>query len=321
MKVVASAGRQDVAVVYIVQFSSGKMVECVESVQPPIPRERKWVLMVSTLFGCPIGCRMCDAGGHYQGQLTAEEIFEQIDFLISRRFPEGNVPSRQFKIQFARMGEPALNPHVLTVLEEMPRRYCAAGLMPSLSTVAPRSSTDFFRRLLEVKREKYGAGRFQLQFSLHGTDEKLRKEIIPARTWSFREIGEYGERFFSPGDRKLTLNFALAQGAVVEPRVLVRHFSPDRFLIKITPLNSTYRARESNMLSYIDPMRVRTGGDIVRALRKAGYEVILSIGEVEENRIGSNCGQYVMRHLAANRALSDAYTYDVQVRAGGFSGS
>lgn len=319
MRVIASAGREDVAVVYIVQFGSGKMVECVESVQPPIPREKKWVLLISTLFGCPIGCRMCDAGGHYEGKLTAEEVFKQIDFLISRRFPDGNVPSQQFKIQFARMGEPALNPHVLTVLEEMPRRYCAPGLMPSISTVAPHSATHFFEKLLDIKRERYARGRFQLQFSLHATDEELREKMIPVRKWSFREMAKYGEHFYSPGDRKITLNFALAQGTSIEPSVLLRHFSPDKFLIKITPLNPTYRARENNLLSYIDPLRGRTDCDILTALRKAGYEVIVSIGEREESYIGSNCGQYLKRHLAANTLLSDAYTYDVRIHAGGSS--
>lgn len=319
MKLVASAGREDVAVVYIVQFSNGKMVECVESVQPPIPREKKWVLLVSTLFGCPIGCKMCDSGGHYQGKLTAEEIFMQINFLINRRFPDGNVPSRQFKIQFARMGEPALNPHVLTVLDEMPSRYCAAGLMPSISTVAPHSSAHFFRRLLYIKREKYPGGSFQLQFSLHTTDEKQREKIIPVRMWSFREIAVYGEQFYSPGDRKITLNFALAQGTSIDPGVLLRHFSPDKFIVKITPINPTHRARENAMLSYIDPTRGRTDSDISTALRKAGYEVIVSIGELEENYIGSNCGQYLRRHLASDAMVSDAFIYDVQIHAGDFA--
>jgi len=321
MKVIASTGREDVAVIYIVQFSSGKMVECVESVQPPIPRERKWVLMISTMFGCPIGCTMCDAGGYYEGKLTAQEILEQIDFLMSRRFPDGNVPSRQFKIQFARMGEPALNPHLLNVLEEMPRRYNAPGLMPSISTVAPRSATLFFKKLLNIKRERYTGGGFQLQFSLHTTDDKLRGKIIPVRKWSFGEMAEFGERFYSPGDRKITLSFALAQGMPVEPGILLRYFSPDKFLIKITPLNPTYRARKNNMSSYIEPLHGQTDCDIAAALRLAGYEVLVSIGETEENLIGSNCGQYLLRHLAASAPMSNAYTYDIQIHTGGLTKS
>jgi len=112
MNVVASAGNPDVAMVYVVDFG-GNLVECVEAVQPPTPRDEKWVLMISTLYGCPIQCQMCDAGGHYRGKLSKEEMAEQIRFLVSTRYPDGHVPSRQFKIQFARMGEPALNPHVL----------------------------------------------------------------------------------------------------------------------------------------------------------------------------------------------------------------
>jgi 23S rRNA (adenine2503-C2)-methyltransferase len=30
---------------------------------------------------------------------------------------------------------------------------------------------------------------------------------------------------------------------------------------------------------------------VVRSLKKAGFEVVVSIGEPEENALGSNCGQ------------------------------
>jgi 23S rRNA (adenine2503-C2)-methyltransferase len=52
--------------------------------------------------------------------------------------------------------------------------------------------------------------------------------------------------------------------------------------------------------------------DTVRRLEQAGYQVIVSIGELEENAIGSNCGQYVLRHLQAQKSLQDAYSYDLQ---------
>jgi 23S rRNA (adenine2503-C2)-methyltransferase len=77
VKVIALAGREDVAMVYVVDFGDDRLVECVESVQPPTPREDKWVLLVSTMFGCPIGCSMCDAGGHYLGKPTKDEISRQ----------------------------------------------------------------------------------------------------------------------------------------------------------------------------------------------------------------------------------------------------
>lgn len=312
MKVIASTGKEEVAIVYIVEFEDGKMLECVEAVSPPLPRENKWVILVSTMFGCPIGCMMCDAGGYYHGKTSAEMIYDQLDFLIYKRFPNGRVPARQFKIQFARMGEPALNPNVLTVLEGLPDRYDAPGLMPSISTVAPAGAQKFFDRLIEIKREKYAGGNFQFQFSLHTTDLGLRDKIIPAKKWSFREMAAFGERFFSEGDRKITLNFALAQDLTIDPDVLLEYFTPEKFLIKITPLNPTYRASANSLASYIDPYRSTDRYVVVDALREAGYDVIISIGEVEENYIGSNCGQYLQRHLNASDRLSAGYTYHVQ---------
>jgi len=312
MKVIASTGKEEVAIVYIVEFEDGKMLECVEAVSPPLPRENKWVILVSTMFGCPIGCMMCDAGGYYHGKTSAEMIYDQLDFLIYKRFPNGRVPARQFKIQFARMGEPALNPNVLTVLEGLPDRYDAPGLMPSISTVAPAGAQKFFDRLIEIKREKYAGGNFQFQFSLHTTDLVLRDKIIPAKKWGFREMAAFGERFFSEGDRKITLNFALAQDLTIDPDVLLEYFTPEKYLIKITPLNPTYRASANSLASYIDPYRSTDRYVVVDALREAGYDVIISIGEVEENYIGSNCGQYLQRHLNASDRLSAGYTYHVQ---------
>jgi 23S rRNA (adenine2503-C2)-methyltransferase len=312
VKVIASTGREDVAMVYVVDMGENRLIECVESIQPPIPREDKWVLLVSTMFGCPIGCSMCDAGGHYQGKPTKEQILAQIDFLVRKHYPDGIIPAKQFKIQFARMGEPTLNPQVLNVLDELPELYKAPGLMPSISTVAPKGCDDFLERLMEIKFNRYSNGYFQFQFSIHTTDEDLRDQIIPVKKWSFAQMKAYGERFYSPGDRKITLNFALAQDMPVDPAVLLNNFDPDKFLIKITPLNPTYQAMENQLSSYIDPSIADHGYEIVEPLKNAGYQVIVSIGEVEENLIGSNCGQYIKRHLAATSPISDGYTYSVQ---------
>jgi 23S rRNA (adenine2503-C2)-methyltransferase len=312
MRIIANVGREDIAVVYLGETNNGKLIECVEAMQPPHSRREKWILLVSTMFGCPVQCLMCDAGGFYQGKLSADEIFAQIDFLIRKRFEDGRVPSRQFKIQFARMGEPALNSAVMTVLEELPVRYHAPGLMPSISTIAPRSSQAFFERLLQIKETKYSGGNFQFQFSIHTTDPDLRDQIIPIKKWDFQEMAAYGEHFYRPGDRKITLNFALAQGTPLEAGILREYFDPHKFLIKITPLNPTYRASENRLSTYIERSKKQRDYQIVDALRQAGYQVIVSIGEVEENHIGSNCGQYVSRHLAARQRLADGYTYQVE---------
>ena len=310
MKIIAKTGKEDIAVVYMAETNNGKLIEFVESVQPPIPREKKWVLTLSTLYGCPVGCRFCDAGNYYEGKLSLNDIMSQIDYLIASRFPDREVPVHKFKIQFARMGEPSFNQNVLDVLQELPELYHAPGLIPSLSTIAPNGSDRFFERLLEIKQKIYKE-RFQLQFSIHTTDIKKRDWLIPTKKWDFEKIAEYGKAFYKKGDRKITLNFALADGIPVDPGVLLRYFNPDKFLIKITPVNPTYQASKNKISSYILPDE--EDYEIINALREVGYEVILSIGELAENHIGSNCGQHVTNYLKEKDKIKGGYTYPVQI--------
>ncbi|MFH2034997.1 MAG: radical SAM protein, partial [Candidatus Zixiibacteriota bacterium] len=147
MKIIDKTGKDDLAIVYLAETANGRHIEFVESVQPPVPREKKWVLIISTLLGCPVGCKMCDAGGWYRGKLSAEEIFDQIDYLVTSRYPDKIIPADNFKIQFARMGEPSFNADVLEVLKQLPERYLAPGLTPSVSTVAPMATDKFFDEL------------------------------------------------------------------------------------------------------------------------------------------------------------------------------
>lgn len=311
MQIAAKVGTDDIAVVYVGEFEDGELVEFVEAVQPPIPREDKWVLMLSTLYGCPVECKMCDAGGFYHGKISKERMFAQIDYMVNRHYPDGVIPCRQFKIQFARMGEPAFNRNVLRVLEELPGRYQAIGLMPSLSTIAPAGVDPFFEELVRIKNQVYAPGQFQFQFSLHTSDENLRRTLIPVKTWSFAQMAEFGRRFFRPGDRKITLNFALAKNVPIVPNHLMRYFAPELFLIKITPLNPTYSAENNGLSSYVNVDSQDQSYAVVDALKDAGYQVILSIGEVEENAIGSNCGQYVLKHVMAESKLGNGYLYHV----------
>jgi 23S rRNA (adenine2503-C2)-methyltransferase len=266
LKLLYSKGDDNLARVFVAEVAGGARIEFVESVQPPIPRDEKWVLIVSTLKGCPIDCPMCDAGGRFAGKLTAEEIHAQIDFLIRRRFPDGGVPTPKLKVQFARMGDPALNDAVLDVLTQMPQRFRAPGLIACISTIAPAGREDFFKRLLQIKNRFYSQGRFQLQFSVHSTDARDRRQLVPAHTWSLAQMADYGRRF-----------------------------PPEQFLVKLTPINPTFAARRAQLVGLIDPGDPQGCREVAERFRRYGYETLVSIGALEENAIGSNCGMYVTR--------------------------
>jgi len=309
MKVIAKTGNDELATVYVAQSDNGKLLEFVESLPPPFTINEKWVLIISTLYGCPIKCRFCDAGNYYNGKPTKDELLFQIDYLIKNRFGGETVPSKKFKIQFSRMGEPTFNPAVLDVLKEIPNRYNAPGFYPSLSTIAPNGTDEFFEELLLIKN-KYYKNKFQFQYSIHSTDLNQRDWLIPVKKWSFEKMASFGEKFHQGERQKITLNFALSIDSIVESNVLLQYFNPDDFLIKITPVNPTYKALQNKLDSFI--YKPSKQYQTIDNLRSTGYEVIVSIGDLAENEIGSNCGQHVMNFLKNNVAIQESYTFPLQ---------
>lgn len=293
MKVISSQGNPELATVHVGELEDGSRIEFVESIQPPRTRQEKWVNVISTMVGCPIGCKMCDAGGGFSRFLSVEEMEAQIEFLASARFPEGKVSTGMWKLQLARMGEPTLNPNVLKFLKALGQKRRSNAVI-SLSTVGPSQCAPFIQDLKKLKDE-YFPGRFQLQFSIHSTDDETRRRLIPVRGLILPEIAALGRQFRSPGDKKITLNFIVMKDVEIDPARIAKLFDPENFLIKLTPLNPTYRARYHNIMPGFDPERPETVRELIAKFEEKGFETILSIGEMEENQIGSNCGQYVAR--------------------------
>ncbi|MCF2140627.1 MAG: radical SAM protein [Candidatus Lokiarchaeota archaeon] len=306
LEILRKFGKPELATLYIGRYNN-EIVEFVESVQPPFTQKEKWVLILSTLYGCPIGCLMCDAGEYYHGKISKKGMWQQLHYMISAKYPDLNVPVKKFKIQFARMGEPSLNEAVLELLADLPHLLNAPGLIPCISTVAPVKASNFFKELLKIKQEYYRNGHFQLQFSIHSTNQKERRSIIPIPIWTFDEISHYGNIWHEAGDRKITLNFAVGEGVELNPENLIPYFDPEKFLIKITPINPTNQAKQNKLNSKITSDMLNNQ-IICDSFRKLGYETILSIGEWEENQIGSNCGQYATKIIHGEVKLKENYT-------------
>lgn len=297
MKIINSTGREDLAIVHIAQAAGGNYVEFVESLYPPKSREEKWILTLSTLYGCPVSCTICDAGPFYLGRISKEGMFWQLDYMLSNRYPDGCIPVKKLKVHFTRMGEPAFNMSVLDVIEEFDLYFNAPGFMPSISSIAPKGSEKFFKELLRIKNEKFSGGKFQLQFSIHTTDIKKRDELIPVKKWSFNEIAAYGDKFFREGERKITLSFAPSNEYIIDPNKITAIFDPQKFIIKLTPLNTTSSTVKNNLTSLISPLNTEGIESLASEFRNNGYEVIISIGSYEELKIGSTCGQNLVTNL------------------------
>ncbi len=290
MKILSKQGNEELARVFIGELDDGHKIEFVESIQPPRTKQEKWVNVISTMVGCPVACKMCDAGGGFARHLTSSELHQQLSILIKNTFP-GGIDTKMWKVQLARMGEPTLNPAVLEFLSQLADMK-HKNLVISLSTVGPSTCAPFIQQLKEIKDAGF-AGRFQLQFSIHSTDDETRQRLIPIRSLILPEIAAIGRQFRNPGDKKITLNFIVMKGVPIDTLRIARIFDPENFLIKLTPLNPTYRAKYFNIQPGFDSERPETVQNLIAEFEKKGFEVILSIGELEENQIGSNCGQYL----------------------------
>lgn len=293
IQVLRTTGDADVARIHVAQVRQNKdlLIECVDGLDPPKAREDKWIVNISTQIGCPVGCPFCDAGGGFRGNLDVEELLGQVDWVLAQH-PDMAARCQKLKVHFARMGEPALNDAVLSALQQLPHRHNMPGLWACLATVAPSHRQDWFDHLLEIKQQLY-RGRFQLQFSVNSTDPVQREQFIPMPHWSLQQIAQYGARFFQRGDRKLLLNFALAKDSQFDPLTVKRIFNPDIFAIKLTPLNPTFRGQQNGFITILRSQRSEQVDRSIQELKEAGFDVVLSIGDVREDEVGSNCGQAV----------------------------
>jgi len=298
MELISKQGTPDLALVYVARFRSQAdlLAEFVDARDPDLSPDAKWVIIVSTQFGCPAACPMCDAGGDYKGNLTTEEIFSQIDYIV-KSHPRERLLTSKFKIQFARMGEPAFNKAVLDVLRDLPKRYDAPGLIPCIATIAPLIAKEWFDELLSIRGSVYKGRAFQLQLSINSTDDKIRDILMPPPKISIEELGLYANNFSILGPRKVSLNFALAEGVQIDPMIISRNFDPKSVCVKITPLNPTIRSVEMGLKTALPPDAPAKAENLCNEFKKLGFDVILSIGDVRENTIGSNCGMAVRKLL------------------------
>jgi len=296
LRVIAGSGDPEVAEIFVAETNPGhpdSRIEMVDGLDPRYPRRDKWIINVSTQWGCPVKCRFCDAGHRFFGSLPARDILAQVRF-IRDRHPEDAVTCRKLKVHFARMGEPCLNDEVLPAIAALPDEIRNERLWICVPTTAAAGRREWFERLLKLKKERFDR-RFQLQFSLNTTDPDLRRFLMPVTLEDFDWVASYCQVFHSQGGRKPVLNFALAQGYPVDPEVIARVFDPGCTAVKLTPLNPTATGTGNGLASALKATTPPQVEALVTRLASAGFEVLVSIGDPREDRIGSNCGQSVRR--------------------------
>ncbi len=189
-------------------------------------RHERWMIGVSCMSGCPVHCKFCATGKLKRWRnLSAQEIFEQVKFILDKHPDYNPKDSKEFKINYTRMGEPFLN------IENVKEAMCLVDdyvgsdvrVHHYISTVGIKGS-DFSW----IKANK------TLQLSLHSLDEERRHNLIPiSNLMSIEELGQVR----TESDLKTTLNMTLVDTADFDIEKLKSCFDKDYFFIKLSPIN------------------------------------------------------------------------------------
>lgn len=295
LEILRESGLEDVATVFCARLRGRDAcaIELVDGLESGRPRAEKWIVNISTQFGCPVACRFCDAGGGYAGDLTVDEMLAEVRFVLARH-PQFIASCPKLKVHLARIGEPSLNDAVPDAVRAIRSLTANPGLWCCLPTVVPQGRRAWFHRLKDAKNDCF-PGRFQLQFSLNSTDEATRRRLMPVDLEDFSSVATIGDAFFAPGDRRVVLNFALAEDFPFDPSIVRRFFDPCHFAVKLTPLNPTLRSRRAGLTTLLRGPGAKQAEEAAASLQADGYDVILSIGDPREDQLGSNCGQSLAR--------------------------
>ena len=228
-------------VVYCLALEDGKLIETTDTFLPFYTkdaigrkqnfldnnnlgdRSERCMIGVSTMSGCPVRCKFCATGNmkSYRN-LTAEEIVEQVEFIVNNNPNFKPTESKEFKINYTRMGEPFLNiDEVKKAIAIINDKYPNAHHY--ISTIGIKGS-DF----------SFVKDNITLQISLHSFDDEKRNWLIPFKNkLTIEELGQIR----TESNLKTTINLTLVDESDFDAEKLQKYFDKEHFFVKLSPIN------------------------------------------------------------------------------------
>ena len=264
-----------------------------------MPLTEKWVVTISTQYGCSMNCKFCDVPKVGKGlNATLNDLTNEVIEAL-KLHPEIECTKR-LNLHYARMGEPTFNFNVLEhakKLHKIVRPYIGNSLIhPVISTMLPKNNVrlmEFLQEWCEIKNYNY-RGDAGLQFSINSTSDKQREYMFNGNSLLLKEISEIGRLLPDPIGRKYALNFALADDYIIDAKLLSELFDPNKFMCKITPLHRTKSCDDNNICT--------TGGydsftpykDAEASLKEYGFDVIVFVPSYDEDLGLITCGNAIL---------------------------
>ena len=266
--------------------------------QSMLPLTEKWVITISTQYGCSMNCKFCDVPKVGKGiNATYGDLKNQIVTGLSMH-PE-IMHTNRLNVHYARMGEPTWNDNVLTFTKNMRKElmpYIGNSLIhPVISTMLPKANENLEKYLhewMEIKNYDF-FGDAGLQFSINSTSDTERNDMFRGNSLSLDEISRIGKDLDMPRGRKITLNFAVADYEVNAEK-LRDLFCPEKFVVKLTPMHKTHTALENGIETNGDYTTMYPYSQIEEDLKGVGFDVLVFIASEYEDLGRITCGKAIL---------------------------
>lgn len=264
-----------------------------------MPLTEKWVITISTQYGCSMNCKFCDVPKVGTGlNATTFDMTNQVIHGLMLH-PEVEATKR-LNIHYARMGEPTFNfdviAHAQGLKKEIRPYIGRSHVHPVVSTMLPNKNkhlVEFLQEWCEIKNEIY-KGAAGLQFSINSTNDSQRNEMFSGNSLSLEEISGIGRLLPDPVGRKYALNFALADDYIIDAVKLAKLFDPKNFMVKITPLHKTKSCEQNGIITTGGYEQFTPYQKPESDLKKAGFDVIVFVPSYDEDLGLITCGNAIL---------------------------
>ena len=259
-----------------------------------LPLKEKWVITISTQYGCSMNCTFCDVPKVGRGiNATIHDLVGQFDLARSLH-PE--VINGRINLHYARMGEPTWNPAVIDSAYMIACGLDDFKFHPVISTMMPKNNKKLFKFLSDWLDYKFRHdGDAGLQLSINSTDEKARDKMFSDNTMRLKDISDMFFDLLSTYElkgRKIALNFALT-GDKIDAEKLRELFTPRYFMCKITPIHATKSCEENN-INADGYESYKIYKPIEEALKAVGFDVLVFVPSKEEDNSKITCGNAIL---------------------------
>jgi len=266
-----------------------------------MPLEEKWVITISTQYGCNMKCRFCDVPSVGPGRNASFD--DMLGQIIKARSLYSNVSgTKRLNLHYARMGEPTFNYDVLELSrwlakfhEEALNLKCGT-FHPVLTTMMPKKNKQLESVIAEwadIKNINFN-GEANLQISINSTNDDQRNDMYQGCTRTLEEISKVVRDLPYPKKRKYCLNMAMADGYESDGKKMASLFDTEKFMVKITPIHVNTATTENGIQS--------TGGyDLYdfyapheENFKRAGFDTLVFVPSYDEDQGMITCGNAVL---------------------------